>query len=324
MNRVMQGLVGLMAAALLVGCGQETSDKTSGVELTGSRPGEIAIIPQVTVDGLEQLTNRTAGTVFVEEVLLNAAEVRLWENATSSRDLKGASEHFLLRYNPSAGEAGLTRLWTPANGLYSDLTLDVGPLRVTEEQAAAESRVRGFDLTQLRDASVVIKGQLLVDSGAPDGWTEQGQSLGSRCSLGQCEGTVPDTAPAAPRTKETLSTVPDTAPAKDEVTGGTPGMERNHIAGLRQKTYRPFYFISAGRFAMGVSLDPVVAQGGGAVRFHLDVNSLFSDDRLADLQSASRTQGVGPVVQGLRAEDISRSINVNAGNVDLLPGMRPR
>ena len=192
MGGVMKRSMGVLAGMLVaVGCGQPIQEHTSGVELTGGRAGQVAIIPEVDVVGLEELTDRTAGTVFVEEVLMHADGVRVWEPSGHSAELAG-SDHFFLRYNPSAGASGLTRLWAPADGRYSDLTVQVGPLSMNQDMLTQLSRERGFDLALLQDASIVIRGMMAVGAAAGGTPGLEAQALKEGCGVA-CEGTTPDT-----------------------------------------------------------------------------------------------------------------------------------
>lgn len=320
MGGVMKRSMGVLAGMLVaVGCGQPIQEHTTGVELTGGRAGQVAIIPEVDVVGLEELTDRTAGTVFVEEVLMHADGVRVWEPSGQSAELAG-SDHFFLRYNPSAGASGLTRLWAPADGRYSDLTVQVGPLSMNQDMLTQLSRERGFDLALLQDASIVIRGMMAVGAAAGGTPGLEAQALKEGCGVA-CEGTTPDTAPAD-GAKDPTGTTPDTAPARGEVAGQQGGLERSGgPTALPRRTYRPFAIIGTASFNMGTSLDPVVMEGGGAVRLRLDANKLLTQQSLEDLAQAAREQ-TGMVVRRVVSEELFRSVAVRTGDVDVRPEIR--
>lgn len=317
----MKRSTGLLGAVMMLamGCGQAGQERTSGVELTGGRAGQVAIIPEVDVVGLEELTDRTAGAVFVEEVIMHASGVRVWEPSGQSAELQG-SDHFFLRYNPSAGASGLTRLWAPADGRYSDLTVQVAPLSMSQELLTQLGRERGFDVSLLQDSSIVIRGMMAV-SGAPgSGPGLETQAHKEGCGVA-CEGTTPDTAPAD-GVQDNTGTTPDTAPARDEVFSQKGGLERTATpGGLPRRSYRPFAIIGTAEFNLGTSLDPVIMEGGGAVRLRLDANKLLSPQNIQDLQQAA-SQQTGMVVRRLMSDDVFRSIVVRTGDVDVRPELR--
>ncbi|MEW5852602.1 MAG: hypothetical protein AB2A00_27710 [Myxococcota bacterium] len=324
----------LAAAVAALGCGTEAVDRTSAAELAGGRAGEIALIPAVEVDGLEELDQRSHGTVFVDEVLLNARSVRIRD--TSGRDRQvSSSGRYLLRYSPAAGESGLSRIWAPADAEYTDLALDVGPLFATEESLREESRARGFDVSLLRNASTVVRGFIAVEGRKAHGLGSEGQALSEgRGCVGNdalaCEGTVPDTAPARVRPTDEKArtdngTVPDTAPARDEMATANQGLQANLRTDgqLPSRSYIPFVMVTNGSFTLGTELDPVVNQGGGVVKLHLDANALFSDERLAELANAAEEDPEG-ITSTLRPEEVSTSVHVEAGEVVTISGPRPR
>ncbi|MBI5496837.1 MAG: hypothetical protein HY904_17620 [Deltaproteobacteria bacterium] len=312
----------LWAAACL---GPVEGEHPSAAALTGGRPGEIALVPVVNVDGLEALTNRSVGTVFVNEVLLNATDVRLWDGEGNRRSIL-AEPQYLLRYDPAAGETGLSRLWAPADGRYQTLTLDVGPLTLSHGQAQEEARARGFDISDLAGASVLIRGVMVTETAGPQAQLLHATSTesGSGCPEGdsQCEGTVPDTAPADGPVAVDNGTVPDTAPARDEVGSQAGGLAGKVGAAMPMRTYRAFSLVSTGAFMLGTNLDPLVMEGGGAVTLHLDVDALFTDERIAELRQAVRDQRTGDIVRTVNGAELSGSVSVHSKDVNVNPIIR--
>lgn len=326
-----------LVAGLTASCAVEEAERTSLMELAGGRDGQIALLPSVEVDGLEELSARTGGTVFVEEVILHARRVALQDGRAQEHDITGTGR-VLLRYSPAAPEAGLSRIWTEARPDYSQLTLDVSPLSASPQELREESRARGFDVSALAGNSVVVRGFIFVPSAQQQGLEGADPTTGCTAGSGRsCDGMVPDTAPAAvslrsanPRApaRDHPGMVPDTAPAKgDDSTNKSliPG------AGATDSSHpdddvRPFVLMARARFPLVGLLDPVVSQGGGLVSLHLNANDLFTDERLnalADDAAASDSESV--VTSSLPLEDVSGCFQVQSGSPSVtIAGPRPR
>jgi len=317
--------------ALASACGEIHEERATAAELTGGRAGEVALIPTVEVDGLEELTDRSEGTVFVEEVIMHAQSVRLLDTQGQARNLRGSNRYFL-RYSPAAGEAGLSRLWAPADGQFTDLAIDVGPIHLSEATIRDESRARGFDLTDLNEASVLIRGVITVGGGSQRTLMHT-MSGGEGCGPhgDGCDRTVPDGAPAKggihPERAESMalaetSTVPDGAPARGEVANAKQGLTpAGELGGLPGREFRSFVMVSNSALSLGTTLDPVVAQGGGMVRLHLDVNQLLSDARIAELREAAALETDTRVLsRRLEHDEVTKSFHVQAGEVATVRG----
>jgi hypothetical protein len=325
-------ILGMTGFVLATGCGQVAEQESVDLGQTG-RAGALELVPAVRVDGLEALTARTAGSLFVEEVIMNARGVHLWDTQGDPQDIKGAAR-FFLRYNPGAGERGLSRLYAPADGRYSQLTVDIAPLFLSEETLEEESRTRGLDLAPLNNASVVIRGMLAVNAADERNMEGEVRQAGLTCTAGRqglmCEGTVPDTAPArGPLAERALTstqnqgvlesngTVPDTAPARDEALTAEHGIEKRLPldGSTPQRRYRPFVLVAQSSFVLGTELSPALLLGNSHVVLHLDVNQLFSDARLAELASAVGLQSEALVVRVVRDDEISASFHVESSEV---------
>jgi hypothetical protein len=333
-------LVGGMAWTVASACGLAPEGHGSHEAEPSEPSAEIAFVPAVVVDGLERLNERSHGTVFVEEVLLHAGTVKIRDTRGDDHDL-GGSDRCLLRYSPAAGEAGLSRLWTPA-AEYEALLLEATPLFASPDAIRRESRVRGFDVSELADASVLVRGVVVVgEAGAGEGGLSSLAAPGLGCANGNglaCRGTVPDTAPARGNTprpvgsgstegmaREDDGTVPDTAPARGEVTHGKTGWDDGQGPGdlLGGRTLVPFVLTTSSRFQLSGALDPRVSRQGGVVALHLDADRLFTDARLRQLVSAAVNVG-GVVRASVPLGDVSASFRVQASQTSPLAGPKPR
>lgn len=324
----------LVGAALSLGCGVEAAgqERVGGVEAPGGRQGQVALVPLVEVDGLERLADRSNGNVFLEEVLLHGVAVRVRTLDGREHDVSGG-ERFYLRYNPAAGEAGLTRLWVPASQELDQLTVQVQPDQRSLEQLEAESRTRGMNLTELQGASVLIRGMVAVANGhgANSGGAGSDRNLqfrGLGCVNGSCGNTVPDTAPAdGPfrQLSDDNGTVPDTAPAEDEVAKSASGLSDPNTPGsIPRREFRKFTVVASARFLLQARLDPGALAEGGTVHLHLDANALFSDESLESLQMCGDAANNQVLRRSLSGEDVVRASRFEVNEVAVTNDVKPR
>ena len=317
---------------LVSGCSGAAFGPTGGQTDVHTSVGQIALLPTVEVDNLEQLMDRSAGTVFLRSVTMHAENARVVRADGSDAPLSDDGL-LLLHYDPSANQEAWSTLWAPATGDFVELALSLAPTTVPADRLEAESRVRGYDVTALAGSTVLIEGVVGVPTtGSPGGvvaLNASDQPGADPCTFRGvgCGGTVPDTAPAVGnlRARVNNGTVPDTAPAWSD-TGSDQGSQKAQSAPgtLPGREYRRFTVIATGRLGLAAPLEASVAVHGGMVALHLDVNALFSEERLRDLQQAAQTVSpASSVTREVGAAEIQNALRFSKAQMHG-EGVRPR
>ncbi len=175
--------------------------------------------PRVVLDGLIELSARTGGRIFVDEVLIHAPDVELLDDGQSTSILEtdpSDSGPLLFRYSADTGAAGASasahqRTWDLSDfGRSPDsaLMFSFAPFSADQDTSEElEARV-GYEVAGLSGYTALVSGYVAVD--AP------GLGQGDDTLLYQASGD-PDGAPARPLGNR-LSGDPDGAPARPEDT----------------------------------------------------------------------------------------------------------
>lgn len=340
----------LFVCALSLGsaCGPSEAKERAAFDQT------VTVRPRVVIDGLVELSARTGGGLFVDEVVFHAPGVHIRNGQTTIADLlatdPGGHEALFFHYDAASpggvGSAvGGERRWRlnhPGADEASDVVFSFAPLKASDAEMEALFLRFGYDLGPLNGSMAYIRGYVAVDgedgsikalgadfSGDPEGdparssasGDPEGDPKGEAKSSGDPEGD-----PAVPNG----SGDPEGDPA---VPSGEPGGQRDaeaagaHLdpflgrrARLSSDELVPFFLMVRAELELPI---PLVELGVAdlepgeylPIDLRVDANRLFSAERLADLDRALGRQGGGIAVLEVEGREASEIFGLDLRSI---------
>ena len=311
LRRPLLGLAGVFALAL-ASCAPSSSEESQlGLEAA------VSVRPRVVMDGLIELSARTEGRLFVDEVVFHAPGVQIRNDSQTIADLlasdpldQGAMFFLYDLASPGgAGALGGERRWNlqqPGITPDSQVVFSFSPLEASPERLEALQTRSGYDLAPLNGYTAYIHGYLSTSGGMLSSFAElsgdpEGDPADGTAASGDPEGDPlsgdPEGDPAAPGGN-----------GPDSEAQGAPYPKTTHPAvrgrpALRGDELVPFIVVVSTELNLAVplldlgyaDLDPGEYL---PVDLHVDLDRLFSEERLEDLDAeATRAGDSGAVLQ---------------------------
>jgi hypothetical protein len=306
-------LMGAVALACALGCGAPADGAYGDDDV-------VTVRPRVAIDGLIELSSRTAGRLFVDEVVIHAPLVEVREGGAVLANVLATDPHdsSALFFRYALAEAGAShsaiagerqwRLNPPGATDGSRLVFGFSPFTSTPSGLEELAARYGYDFGDLEGYTAYVHGYVAVDDGPALLTSFAAGDPDTDPAKGHDAAGDPDTDPAK---GHDAAGDPDTDPAKGKPVAGDPDTDPArslvHRASMDFGERGPVDLSPSGRtgqlvpfllvFEDGAEIGvPLLHMGRASlgddeylpIELHVDVNRLLSRDRLDDLQAEAK------------------------------------